>query len=195
MAARNSVWSSLLAIRQKRGGEAPPVNSPKTRENRITAIGNDLYSADSRSFLNPFLRISRCARLFPSHAQRDLHPRSTKLPPLVINPAPHLRSLSLSLCLCLFLSPLRFPSPMKVAWKLLRALHVSAKRKLFCLANHTRSLLAPRIITCVNAYTHAFVHVACSAVPGNIDTRYSYLVSKRRTSNHAIRYFEKIDTL
>lgn len=34
------------------------------RENRITAIGNDLYSANSRSFLNPFLGILRRA-LFP----------------------------------------------------------------------------------------------------------------------------------
>lgn len=34
------------------------------RKNRITAVGNDLYSVDSRSFLNPFLRILRRV-LFP----------------------------------------------------------------------------------------------------------------------------------
>lgn len=51
-------FDPLLPIRQKRDGEAPPEDPPKTRENRITAVGNDLYSADSRSFLNPFLRIS-----------------------------------------------------------------------------------------------------------------------------------------
>lgn len=99
-----TLFDPLFAIRQKRGGEAPSENPPKTRENRITTVGNDLYSADSRSFLNPFLRISRCARLFPSHAQRDLHPRPTKLSPLVTNPAPHFsHSLSsLSLFLSLF---------------------------------------------------------------------------------------------
>lgn len=70
-------FDPLLAIRQKRGGEAPPEDPPKTRENRITAVGNDLYSADSRSFLNPFLRISRCARLFPLHPRQ--HPLSIEL--------------------------------------------------------------------------------------------------------------------
>lgn len=108
--------------------------------------------------------------------------------PLRTSLIPYPRFLSVSLSL------------LHLPWKLRRSyrapLHVSAKRKLFCLANHTRSLLAPRIII----VTHTRTRVCCtcrifSALSRNIDTRYSYLVSKRRTSNHAIRYFEKIDTL
>lgn len=89
-------FDSLLAIRQKRGGEAPSEDPPKTRENRITAVGNDLYSADSRSFLNPFLRISRCTRLFPLHPWQHPYP-SNCLPHLLSPSATDPVSLSLSL--------------------------------------------------------------------------------------------------
>lgn len=89
-------FDSLLAIRQKRGGEAPSEDPPKTRENRITAVGNDLYSADSRSFLNPFLRISRCTRLFPLHPWQHPYP-SNCLPRLLSPSATDPVSLSLSL--------------------------------------------------------------------------------------------------
>lgn len=96
-------FDPLLAIRQKRGGEAPTEDPPKTRENRITAVGNDLYSADSRSFLNPFLRISRCARLFPlaPSAAPPIH-RTASPSTIPVGHRPHL-SLPLS------------PSPMKLA--------------------------------------------------------------------------------
>lgn len=174
-------FDPLLAIRQKRGGEAPPEDPPKTRENRITAVGNDLYSADSRSFLNPFLRISRCARLFPLHPQQHPYP-SNYLPRL---PSPSASDP---------ISPPFFASSHETCVEVSRALHVSAKRKLFCLANHTRSLLTPRIIACVTHTLTHFLHVAYSAM-GNIDIQYSYLARKQRTSNHTVRYSKKIDSL
>lgn len=119
-------FDPLLAIRQKRGGEAPPEDPAKTRENRITAVGNDLYSADSRSFLNPFLRISRCARLFP--LLPSAAPLSIELPPRLLPSRPRLSSIPLH------------PVSRETCVEVSRALHVSAKRKLFCLANHARSL-------------------------------------------------------
>jgi len=95
-------FDPLFAIRQKRG-EAPPEDPPKTRENRITAVGNDLYSADSRSFLNPFLRISQGVRAF-FHRTLDGTP----------NPSPYYprRPPTLSL-------PLPFPSlSLRLPWNL-----------------------------------------------------------------------------
>lgn len=61
--ARNSFGISFRAIGQKVGLYREEGISEETRENRITAIGNDLYSANSRSFLNPFLGILRRAPL------------------------------------------------------------------------------------------------------------------------------------
>lgn len=53
----SNILSEFRAIGQKVGLYQEGYS--KTRENRITAIGNDLYSANSRSFLNPFLGILR----------------------------------------------------------------------------------------------------------------------------------------
>ena len=60
----------------------------KTRENRITAIGNDLYSTNSKSFLNPFLGILRCALFPPSRREyREPRPPSPLLSPLLLLPS------------------------------------------------------------------------------------------------------------
>lgn len=112
-------FDPLLEIRQKRGDEAPPEDPPKTRENRITAVGNDLYSADSRSFLNPFLRISQGVRFF-------------SIAPLMVPPSTVLSSSATDPDLFLSLLPLS-PSVVELAYKF-RARYT--KRKLFCLANH-----------------------------------------------------------
>lgn len=100
------------------GSGPPPEDPPKTRKNRITAVGNDLYSADSRSFLNPFLRVPRCVRAF-FHRTLDIpiHDSPPELPlgrPTLsaTDPISPPQSSSLSLC-----SSSGAMFPMKLAYK------------------------------------------------------------------------------
>lgn len=134
-------FDPFLAIRQKRGGEAPPEDPPKTRENRITAVGNDLYSADSRSFLNPFLRISQGVRAF-FHRTLDGTPIHRTIP---IGHRP-----------CLFLSLLPFSRGTRV--QVPRALHeaeIVLSRKSRLVSSRTIRTVA----ACVRAHARrVFVH-------------------------------------
>lgn len=142
-------FDPLFAIRQKRG-EAPPEDPPKTRENRITAVGNDLYSADSRSFLNPFLRISQGVRAF-FHRTLDGIP----------NPSPYYprRPPTLSL-------PLPFPS---LSLSVSRGTCVQVPRAL----HETEIVLSRkscRLFSRRTNHRYAHTHVACLSIAGNINT-------------------------
>jgi len=177
-------------MEEKRAGGGSP---PRTRGNRITAVGNDLYSADSRGFLNPFLSGSQGVRVFFHRAlRRHPRPRFAKVP---LPPADRLhRPPTLSHPLSLYFSPGRLPLlPIRRetcvqvprALQRFRETEIALSRK-----SCPHLFLAPRVTVCVSRARRRVFR----AMSGNIDTRYSYLAVKRRTSDHAIRYLEEIDT-
>jgi hypothetical protein len=146
-------------MEEKRAGGSPLRPERRTRRNRITAVGNDLYSADSRGFLNPFLRVPRCARLFP--------PRPPSTPPSAIRqstspsgrPTPSATDLvSPSVSLLLPLLPIRRETCVQVPRARARALQrfreteIALSRK-----SWPRLFLAPRVTVCVSRAL-----VACS---------------------------------
>lgn len=126
-------FDPLLAIRQKRDGKAPPEDPPKTRENRITAVGNDLYSADSRSFLNPFLRISQGVRAF-FHRTLDGTPIHRLLSPSAADPAP---------------PPLPLIPSFSVSGRTCVQVPRALRETEIALSRKSRSLLLLRIVACV----------------------------------------------
>lgn len=147
-----------------------PSGDSKTRENRITAVGNDLYSADSRSFLNPFLRnLKVCAPFSTAPSARELPPLCTNSgtsvghrPFLSFAPSPDPHLLS--------------PSPVKLsrgssagARYTFPRTEIALSRKSCPLsrrASRNRLSSRPRVYT-----PAAFRRDVPRTTPGNIDTR------------------------
>lgn len=189
--ARNSFGISFRAIGQKVGLYREEGISEETRENRITAIGNDLYSANSRSFLNPFLGILRRAPL-PSR-KGDAASRILFFIYLIDCPRNLFQLLSPSFLYFQsfrpsFLASLSLYLSLETVRKVSRALHVSASGN--CPVSQIMLVLHPfpfppflsppsRFRVTTRANTKVWRQL-CTSVTRCADTSHSYVTTREK---------------
>lgn len=111
------------------------------RENRITAIGNDLYSPNSRSFLNPFLHFLFKTRSSPPASRKGDAASSC-------SSTSSIASFSLPLSLFPVFSSIfsRFSISLSLSRNSSKSFSCVTRfreRKLSCLANHARPPPSP----------------------------------------------------